>query len=90
MTGDRSMVVLAGDYLTKRCLLGFDLSISGAQITAFVRFVDAAGHTGPFSWVRRLEVLRPPGDWRPGRVGAQRGGWDGCVDRLARAAGNTD
>ena len=73
-----SMVALASDYLTERRLLGFDLGISGSQITAFARFVDAAGHTGslttrivlewvqgksrratPFSWARRLEVLRP-------------------------------
>ena len=72
------MVALASDYLTERRLLGFDLGISGTQITAFARFVDAAGHTGslttrivldwvqgktrratPFSWARRLEVLRP-------------------------------
>jgi integrase len=78
MTESRSMVALANDYLAERRLLGFDLGISGTQITAFARFVDAAGHTGPltigivldwvkgkarharpFSWARRLEVLRP-------------------------------
>src|SRR5271165_3476758 len=78
MIESRSMVALASDYLAERRLLGFDLGISGTQITAFARFVDAAGHTGPlttrivldwvqgkarharpFSWARRLEVLRP-------------------------------
>lgn len=73
-----SMVALASDYLAERRLLGFDLGISGTQITAFARFVDAACHTGslttrivldwvqgrskhptPFSWARRLDVLRP-------------------------------
>jgi integrase len=78
MIQSRSMVALASDYLAERRLLGFDLGISGTRITAFARFVDAAGHTGslttrivldwvqgksrratPFSWARRLEVLRP-------------------------------
>jgi integrase len=78
MTESRSMVALASDYLAERRLLGFDLGISGTQISAFARYVDAAGHTGPlttrivlewvqgkakhaepFSWARRLEVLRP-------------------------------
>ena len=78
MIESRSMAVLASDYLAERRLLGFDLGISGTQIIAFARFVDAAGHTGPlttrivldwvqgkarharpFSWARRLEVLRP-------------------------------
>jgi integrase len=78
MTESRSMVPLVDDYLAERRLLGFDLGISGTQITAFARFVDTTGHTGPlttrivldwvqgksrcatpFSWARRLEVLRP-------------------------------
>ena len=78
MIENRPMVALASDYLAERRLLGFDLGISGTQIAAFARFVDAAGHTGPlttrivldwvqgkarharpFSWARRLEVLRP-------------------------------
>ena len=72
------MLSLAEDYLTERRALGFDLRIPGDQITAFARFVDEAGHTGPlttritldwvqgrarhatpFSWARRLDVLRP-------------------------------
>ena len=72
------MLSLAEDYLTERRALGFDLRIPGTQITAFARFVDAVGHTGPlttritldwvqgharhakpFSWARRLDVLRP-------------------------------
>lgn len=78
MTETRTMVSLTADYLSERRALGFDLSISGDQITAFARFVDEAGHTGPlttgitldwvqgkakhavpFSWARRLDVLRP-------------------------------
>jgi integrase len=78
MTQSCSMAALAADYLAERRRLGFDLGISGAQITAFARFVDSAGHAGPlttrivldwvqgearharpFSWARRLEVLRP-------------------------------
>lgn len=78
MTEARTMLSLVEDYLTERRALGFDLRIPGDQITAFARFVDAAGHTGPlttritldwvqgrakhakpFSWARRLDVLRP-------------------------------
>ena len=78
MTEARAMLSLAEDYLTERRALGFDLRIPGTQITAFARFVDAVGHTGPlttritldwvqgharhakpFSWARRLDVLRP-------------------------------
>ena len=78
MTEARTMLSLAEDYLTERRALGFDLRIPGAQIAAFARFADEAGHTGPlttritldwvqgqakyakpFSWARRLDVLRP-------------------------------
>ncbi|MCF8506813.1 MAG: tyrosine-type recombinase/integrase [Caulobacter sp.] len=78
MTEARTMLSLAEDYLAERRALGFDLRIPGDQLTAFARFVDAAGHTGPlttritldwvqgqakhakpFSWARRLDVLRP-------------------------------
>jgi integrase len=78
MTGIRTMLLLAEDYLSERRALGFDLRISGDLITAFARFVDEAGHTGPlttgiildwvqgqakhatpFSWARRLDILRP-------------------------------
>ena len=78
MTQTRSMVSLVADYLAERRCLGFDLGIAGQQVTAFARFVDGTGHTGPlttkvvldwvqgqarhakpFSWARRLEVLRP-------------------------------
>ncbi|MEP6905521.1 MAG: tyrosine-type recombinase/integrase [Gemmatimonadales bacterium] len=78
MTETRTMVSLAQDYLSERRALGFDLSIPGDQITAFARFIDEVGHTGPlttgitldwvqgqakhaapFSWARRLDVLRP-------------------------------
>jgi hypothetical protein len=46
MIESRSMVALASDYLAERRLLGFDLGISGTQITAFARFVDAAATPG--------------------------------------------
>jgi integrase len=78
MTDVRTMLSMAEDYLAERRALGFDLRILGDQITAFARYVDAAGHTGPlttcitldwvkghakhakpFSWARRLEILRP-------------------------------
>lgn len=78
MTATRTMLSLAEAYLAERRALGFELRIPGDQITAFARFIDAAGHIGPlttritldwvqgrakhakpFSWARRLEVLRP-------------------------------
>jgi integrase len=78
MTEHRTMLSLAEDYLAERRALGFDLRIPGDQITAFARFVDKAGYSGPlttriildwvqgqarhatpFSWARRLDVLRP-------------------------------
>jgi integrase len=46
MIESRSMIALASDYLAERRHLGFDLGISGTQITTFARFADAAGHTG--------------------------------------------
>ena len=46
MIESRSMIALGSDYFAERRLLGFDLGNSGAQITAFARFVGAAGHTG--------------------------------------------
>lgn len=78
MTEVRTMLSLAQDYLAERRALGFDLRIPGNQITAFARFADEVGHSGPlttrialdwvqgrakhaapFSWARRLDVLRP-------------------------------
>ena len=64
-----SMVLLASDYLTERRLLGFDLGISGGQITAFARFVDATGHTGPLTtrivldWVQGKAKHARPLSW---------------------------
>jgi hypothetical protein len=40
------MLSLAEDYLAERRRLGFELTISGARLKAFVRFVDDSGHTG--------------------------------------------
>lgn len=78
MTGARTMLSLAEDYLSERRALGFDLRMEGHQITTFALFADERGHSGPltndivlnwvqgqakraspFSWARRLEVLRP-------------------------------
>jgi integrase len=63
------MVSLASDYLAERRLLGFDLGISGTQITAFARFVDAAGHTGSLTtrivldWVQGKSRDAAPFSW---------------------------
>jgi integrase len=78
MTGPRTMLSLAKDYLSERRALGFVLRMEGHQITSFALFADERGHSGPltndivlnwvqgrakrtspFSWARRLEVLRP-------------------------------
>ena len=61
MTEHRTMLSLAKDYLTERRALGFDLRIPGDQITAFARFVDEAGHTGPLT--TRITL-----DWVQGRA----------------------
>jgi integrase len=60
MIKSRAMVALASNYLAERRLLGFDLGIWGTQITAFARFVDAAGHTGPLT----TRIVR---DWVQGK-----------------------
>jgi site-specific recombinase XerD len=49
MTQPRTMLLLAEEYLSERRRLGFDLTISGAQVMAFARFVDEIGHTGPIT-----------------------------------------
>ncbi|MGY9040183.1 MAG: hypothetical protein ACKVLA_20535, partial [Rhodobacterales bacterium] len=49
MTAPRTLLSQAEDYLAERRGLGFDLRITGDQITAFARFVDATGHTGPLT-----------------------------------------
>lgn len=61
MTAARTMLSLAEDYLAERRALGFDLRIPGDQITAFARFVDAAGHIGPLTTLITL-------DWVQGRA----------------------
>jgi hypothetical protein len=66
---DRTLLTLADDYLVERRALGFDLRISGDQITAFARFVDAAGHTGPLTaritldWVQGQAKHAKPLSW---------------------------
>lgn len=69
MTATRTLLSLAEDYLAKRRALGFDLRIPGEQITAFARFVDAAGHTGPITtritldWVQGQSQHAKPSSW---------------------------
>lgn len=69
MTGTRTMVSLAEDYLAERRALGFDLRIPGDQITAFARFADAAGHSGPLTtqvtldWVQGQAKYAKPLSW---------------------------
>lgn len=69
MTAHRTLLSLAEDYLTERRGLGFDLRIPGGQITAFARFVDATGHTGPLTtritldWVQGQAKYAKPLSW---------------------------
>ena len=69
MTAPRTLLSLAEDYLTERRGLGFDLRILGDQITAFARFVDATGHTGPLTtritldWVLGQAKYAKPLSW---------------------------
>lgn len=69
MTASRTLLSLAEDYLAERRELGFDLRIPGSQITAFARFVDATGHTGPLTtritldWVQGQAKYAKPLSW---------------------------
>lgn len=69
MTTTPTLLSLAGDYLAERRALGFDLRIPGDQITAFARFVDATGHTGPLTtritrnWVQGQARYAKPLTW---------------------------
>ena len=69
MTKARSMLSLAEDYLAERRRLGFELTISGAQLKAFARFVDESGHTGPLTtevvlnWVQGRARHATPRAW---------------------------
>ncbi|TIX45688.1 MAG: integrase, partial [Mesorhizobium sp.] len=49
MTGARTMLSLAKDYLSERRALGFALRMEGHQITAFALFADERGHSGPLT-----------------------------------------
>ncbi|MER8556994.1 hypothetical protein NKH37_33685 [Mesorhizobium sp. M1217] len=49
MTGARTMLSLAKDYLSERRALGFALRMQGHQITAFALFADERGHSGPLT-----------------------------------------
>jgi integrase len=69
MTAPLTLLSLAEDYLTERRSLGFDLRITGEQITAFARFIDATGHTGPLTtritldWVQGQAKYAKPLSW---------------------------
>ena len=69
MTAPRTLLSQAEDYLAERRGLGFDLRITGDQITAFARFVDATGHTGPLTiriildWVQDQAKYAKPLSW---------------------------
>ena len=64
-----SMQHLVQEYLDERRGLGFALTIPGAQLLAFARFADAAGHRGPLtrelitSWARDRAQRATPLTW---------------------------
>lgn len=58
MTATRTLLSLAEDYLAERRALGFDLRTPGDQITAFARFVDTTGHTGPLTTLITLDWVQ--------------------------------
>jgi integrase len=64
-----SMQHLVQEYLDERRGLGFALAIPGAQLLAFARFADAAGHRGPLtrelitSWARDRAKRATPLTW---------------------------
>jgi len=64
-----SMQHLVQEYLDERRGLGFALTIPGAQLLAFARFADAAGHRGPLtrelitSWARDRAKRATPLTW---------------------------
>ncbi|WP_050994752.1 phage integrase SAM-like domain-containing protein [Sinorhizobium fredii] len=49
MTGPRTMLSLAKDYLSERRALGFVLRMEGHQITSFALFADKRGYSGPLT-----------------------------------------
>lgn len=69
MTAPHTLLALAEDYLTERRELGFDMGISGSQVTAFARFIDATGHVGPLTtritldWVQGQAKYAKPLSW---------------------------
>jgi len=69
MTAPLTLLSLAEDYLAERRALGFDLRITGGQITAFASFIDATGHTGPLTtriildWVQGQAKYAKPLSW---------------------------
>ncbi|MER8671596.1 hypothetical protein NKH45_31495 [Mesorhizobium sp. M1156] len=72
MTGARTMLSLAKDYLSERRALGFALRMQGHQIAAFALFVDERGHSGPLTndivlnWVQgQAKRASPFGASRP-------------------------
>lgn len=69
MTGPRTMLSLAEDYLSERRALGFDLRIAGDLTMAFARFADERGHSGPLTneivlnWVQGQAKRPSPMSW---------------------------
>lgn len=69
MTGARTMLSLAKDYLSERRALGFALRMQGHQITAFALFADERGHSGPLTsdivldWVQGQAKRASPFSW---------------------------
>lgn len=69
MTGARTMLSLAKDYLSERRALGFALRMEGHQITAFALFADERGHSGPLTndivlnWVQGQAKRASPFSW---------------------------
>lgn len=87
MTQPRTMLLLAEEYLSERRRLGFDLTISGAQVMAFARFVDEIGHTGPITtrvvldWVKgkARHAKQRPGLGVSKRFGHSQSIWNGGI-----------
>ncbi len=69
MTGARTMLSLAKDYLSERRALGFALRMEGHQITSFALFADERGHSGPLTndivlnWVQGRARRASPFSW---------------------------
>ncbi len=69
MTGARTMLSLAKDYLSERRALGFALRMEGHRITSFALFADERSHSGPLTndivlnWVQGQAKRASPFSW---------------------------